>query len=416
MAANQRRQADDAARAVVAAQSQPQQVALMTLADANKALAEDLGRRDDELARKLSGSFPADYFTGLVLTQVRKLAPDVQMALAKTPQGRASLVAACYQAAELHLPFLMGRMWLVPFRNNNVQEVQALVGYQGLVDLITAPGTGVTYVDSAVVRARDHFDYMRGTDGYLRHREYMPVLTDATKQEDLVYDRGPVTFAWARVVYANGQDRWDLMTYSELEVIRLQSKAGRTGPWATHPDEMRKKTVLRRLAKTQRISLDAMRVIEREDDWEADRARAAQPVQDDQQTALRRKLLVQVVGKGGQGGQQAADDQWAGMDTTDAPAGVSVAETGPSDAAAPDHNHAPTDDGTLVDGCAACDVLEEHLRANAQTVPPVAAKGGPTPQTAACGATVTDGSDDWTCTLAPRHRGGHTDGQHDWPA
>lgn len=298
------RRQDQQALQTVAAPTQ-QTSALMTLADANKAIEQDLARRDDELARKLSGAFPADYFIGLVLTQLRKMKPDVQLALARTPQGRASLVSAMYQAAELHLPFLMGRMWLVPFKNNGVQEVQALVGYQGLVDLITAPGTGVTYVDSAVVRQRDHFDYMRGTDGYLRHREFIPEMTDATKQSDLVYDRGPVTFAWARVVYANGQDRWDVMTYAELEVIRKRSRGGDTGPWVTDPDEMRKKTVLRRLSKTQRISLDAMRVIEREDDWEAARVNAQQPAQSDEQTRLRRKLQQQI---GARADEQQGDD------------------------------------------------------------------------------------------------------------
>lgn len=383
MAGNNRRQADADARAVVAGQAQPQQTALVSLADANKALEADLDRRDDELARKLSGSFPPDYFIGLVLTQVRKWEPADQLALASTAQGRASLVAAMYQAAELHLPFLMGRMWLVPYRNSGVLEAQAQVGYQGLVDLITAPGTDVTYIEAAVVRRRDQFDYMRGTGGYLRHREYLPDLDDASVQTDLVYDRGPVTFAWARVVYANGQDRWDVMTYAELEAIRLQAKTQKV--WTSHPDEMRKKTVLRRLAKTQRISLDAMRVIEREDDWEAARAAAAQPVQDDQQ-ALRQRLQVRA---GGVPPQTAQDGQQAtvaagGGDPGPAPGSVAAA---PATAPEP-----------------------------AQTQPQDAAAGGPTAQTAAtCGATLQDDDAVYTCGLAPRHRGVHSDGQHDWP-
>lgn len=406
MTGNNRRQADADARAVVTQQAAPQQsTALATLGDANKALEADLGRRDEELARKLAGSFPPDYFIGLVLTQVRKLEPDVQLALASTPQGRASLVAACYLAAELHLPFLMGRMWLVPFRNGSVQEVQALVGYQGLVDLITAPGTDVTFVESAVVRARDHFDYMRGTGGYLHHREYIPSTVDGdSAQTALVYDRGPVTFAWARVVYANGQDRWDVMTYAELEAIRRQAKTQKV--WTSHPDEMRKKTVLRRLAKTQRISLDAMRVIEREDDWEAARANAAQPVQDDGQAAIRRNLQARVGGVP----QTAQDGQHTTQADTDAdlgPAPGSVAAAARSGAI--DHNHPPDGTGKLFDGCPACDAINNAMQRPAAT-------GGPTQQAAAtCGATLQDDDAVYTCGLAPRHRGVHSDGQHDWP-
>lgn len=389
--ANDRRRQDQQALATVAEPARPQGngSALMTLADANAALERDLARRDDELARKLAGSFPADYFMGLVLTQVRKLKPDVQQALASTPQGRASLVAACYLAAELHLPFLMGRMWLVPRKNGDVQEVQAMVGYQGLVDLITAPGTGVTYVDAAVVYAKDDFDFERGTNAYLRHRAYRPDIADNAKQADVVVDRGPRTHVWAQVVYANGQTRFDVMTYAEVEAIRKRGQGG--GPWTTDWDEMGKKTVLRRLAKTQRISLDAMRVIEREDDWE--RQAAEQPAQDDQQAALRRRLQAQVGARPqtAQGASQGTQDQDDG-------------DPGPAPDSVPAATQATVDEAAHVGPTAT------------QHQPQAAATGGPSAQAAAqCGATLQDDDNVWTCTMAPRHRGVHTDGQHDWP-
>ena len=51
------------------------------------------------------------------------------------------------------------------------------------------------------------------------------------------------------------------MTINEVEAIRAQSKAGKSGPWVSHFDEMAKKTVIRRLFKYLPVSIEMQTAI-----------------------------------------------------------------------------------------------------------------------------------------------------------
>lgn len=421
------------AQAVLAGQQPDNARALVAVKTAVGQLDHDLKQRLDDLTTALAGRLPPDYFASVALTQFRKN-PGTLQEVAGTSQGRASFVAAVIQAGELGLPFLMGRAYLVPFRNHGVREVQLIVGYQGLVDLITGPETDVTYVDAAVVHAKDYFEYQRGTGGYLRHREYQPEIDVAAPQADWVYDRGPVTHVWARVVYANGQDRWDVMRYAEIEVIRLRAPGAgsKDSPWVSDYDEMAKKTVLRRLAKTQRISLQAMKVIDSEDDWEAQRGLTARQVGTDAgaaqatQSRLSRQLQANLGGRPtdepaaeGEPQQQPATDRQQQSDDppppTDPPAGQRAqpapkpAPTQPATAEPAEQE--PVDGQWVAEGGVVAD--------SATTAQPVQKPAKVVDMSGSvqsvCGATVVDDSATYRCTLAPGHRGGHSDGHHDWP-
>lgn len=254
------------------------------LATAVATLDRDLEGKHEALAAALAGAYDPRYFQSVALSQFRR-SPGL-WDVVRTVQGRVSFVDAVVQAAQYGLPFLAGRAYLVPFKNKGTDEAQLIVGYQGLVDLVTAPGTGVTYVEAAVVYERDAFEYERGTNAYLRHVPYH-ALDDGG-----VVDRGRPVAAWARVVYATGQSRFDVMNVTEIEAVRRRSRAGQAGPWVTDWDPMACKTVLRRLCKTLRISLRVMEVVDREEQFEQG-APAPAPTPNPQ-AGLRRRLAERV--------------------------------------------------------------------------------------------------------------------------
>jgi recombination protein RecT len=345
--------------------ARPEERAL-TAREASEAIRHELEQRHDELAKALAGRYDPGFFLQVALTQFTRT-PALWSA------SRSSVIRAVIEAGQLGLPFLAGRAWLVPYKNHGATEAQLIVGYQGLVDLVTGPETGVTFVESAVVYAADEFAYERGTNAYLRHREAAPEVELGTTQDQVVAQRGPRVAAWARVVYRTGQSRFDVMSWAEIEAIRQRSRAGREGPWVTDYDEMAKKTVLRRLCKTQRISLTAMAVLESEDEFER-AAREERSAGAGEQQRLRRQLARSL------GAEVPEEEQPA--------AGEAQPEL-------------HTDGGEAVD--------------NLPPEPPASVHKPLDP--AVCGATVTDPEGArLECTLAAGHTGQHTDGQHDWGA
>jgi recombinational DNA repair protein RecT len=59
------------------------------------------------------------------------------------------------------------------------------------------------------------------------------------------------------------------MSRSQIESIRKSSKAGSSGPWVTHWDEMARKTALRRVCKYLTLSPEVNRAVALEDRHEA---------------------------------------------------------------------------------------------------------------------------------------------------
>lgn len=356
-------------RAVVA-QAEPQRA--LTVVEATRTVERDLVNKQGDLAKALAGRYDPDWFTSAVASTFRR-SPGL-WEVAATDAGRASVIQSVIEAAQIGLPFLMGRAYLVPFYNTNsrAKEAQLIIGYQGLVDKVTGPSTGVTFAEAAVVYAKDHFDYRRGTGGYLHHREYMPPA--GASGADL--DRGPRVAVWARVVFANGQDRWEVFGMADVERIRAMSKTANTGPWKDHYDEMCKKTVLRNLCKTLRMDFQLMQMLDKEDAWEG--AGRDQPAAGDgQQSKLRQQLQSKLT----------QDDA-----QLDEPAGSSQTPP-PADTAATDAQTSPQD----------APLWQPMDQATSAQLPVVCGHGVVGP----------DGNE-YSCTLAPKHKGRHSDGQHDW--
>ena len=59
------------------------------------------------------------------------------------------------------------------------------------------------------------------------------------------------------------------MSRTEVEKVRAQSKAGQSGPWVSHFEEMAKKTVIRRLFKYLPVSIEIARAVGMDEQAEA---------------------------------------------------------------------------------------------------------------------------------------------------
>lgn len=139
-----------------------------------------------------------------------------------------------------------GEGYLVPFRG----ECSFMPGYRGLLKLVRESGLRVV---AHIVYEGDTFSCGLGTDEYVRHS---PTLSD----------RGAVVGAYAVAREGDGAI-FDitLMTADELERVREDAKSrnrGKESPaWARWPEEMYRKTILRRICKTLPLGTPAARAV-----------------------------------------------------------------------------------------------------------------------------------------------------------
>ncbi len=162
-----------------------------------------------------------------------------------------SLVGSVIQLSQLGLePGLLGHAYLIPFRNHGTMECQVIPGYKGLLKLARNSGM-ILNVQANVVYAQDEFDFELGLNPILKHRP----TTEAVTPDDMIY-------AYAIVgIKGAPEPQWDVMNRREILDVRKSSRAGDSGPWVTHPAEMWKKTVLRRICKLLPSSIELQNAI-----------------------------------------------------------------------------------------------------------------------------------------------------------
>ena len=203
--------------------------------------------RAEELDTLLMGSdVPRDKFIrGVVLGLAAN--PDVLGA------SRNSILLACLEAAEMGLvpSGQFGGAYLVKFG----KEAQLIVDWRGYIKMALRSGQ-IRKVEADNVYAEDYFDYQRGSNEYINHR---PVL-DA--------DRGAWTHTYAIATLASGEKQFEVLSAAQVEAIR----AGRQKVWVDHPEEMRRKTAVRRVFKyiPQAITPQLQFALERDDRLDAE--------------------------------------------------------------------------------------------------------------------------------------------------
>jgi recombination protein RecT len=186
-----------------------------------------------EIARALPSHLNGDRMARIALTSFRSNPKLAQC----DPR---SVFAAIIVASQLGLePGVMGQCYLIPYKN----ECQLQIGYQGLIDLVRRTGK-VKRIEAHVVHEKDKFTYRAGLSPILEHE---PCIDG---------DPGPARLAYAVAEFTDGGYHVEVMTGQQIEAIRDRSqnvinakKYQKKTPWDTDPDEMWRKTLIRRICK-----------------------------------------------------------------------------------------------------------------------------------------------------------------------
>lgn len=168
----------------------------------------------------------------------------------------ATVIEALRESAALGLMPIgsTGEGYLVPRKNSaksraagaDVYDFTFLPGWRGLLKLTLRSGK-VASVDAEVVYENDVFEYEKGSNPWLRHVRKLG-------------ERGNVVATYAVAYLKDGPPIFEIMDEAEMEMIRRSSTSrdydtgALIGPWIDWPDEMRRKSALRRLDK--RLPLD----------------------------------------------------------------------------------------------------------------------------------------------------------------
>jgi hypothetical protein len=131
------------------------------------------------------------------------------------------------------------------------------------VDLARRSGQ-ITTVYAEVVYRGDAFEQEMGLEPTIRHKRKAEPITKQVGDR-LLFTGENVTHAYAVAKFANGDHQFVVLDRKTLDSIRSQSKASTSGPWMTHPEEMDKKSALRRLCKLLPMSSDVRAVLDSED-------------------------------------------------------------------------------------------------------------------------------------------------------
>lgn len=177
-------------------------------------------------------------------------------AIRRTPKlgscSTASLLEAVTQAAILGIEPNdgTGRAYLIPYG----REAQLQLGYRGVVDLAYRSGQ-IALIDCQVVREGDDFEVGLGTEPSVHH---IPCL-----------DGGGAMRGVYAVVRVKGTDYpvVEVMGLGEIERIKRMSRGASKGdsPWQQWPEEMARKSVLRRATKRCPSSTELHRALAYED-------------------------------------------------------------------------------------------------------------------------------------------------------
>lgn len=257
-------------------------VAIRPEADALRALDAELERRREIITSSAASMIDPERMRGVVLSAFTRNAELFQC-------DPVTVVRAVVEAAQVGLEptGAIGGAHLVPRWNNKrkVKEASLIIDYRGLVTLAKRSGE-ISRVTARIVRAADDFDYQQGTEEWLRHK---PAL---------VPDPGEYVYVYAVAFYRDGGSQFDVMSAAQIQ-NHMERHAPRNregnivGPWVSDPEEMWKKTVLRRLSKLLPLTIEARAAIAFEDE-QAEAAPATPRV--DRAATLRRRLQAQLTG------------------------------------------------------------------------------------------------------------------------
>jgi recombination protein RecT len=206
-----------------------------------EAIKQQLTSMQASFAAALPPQVRPEKFLGVVLTGLR-LNEKLQNA------DRTTLYGACLKCAQDGL-LPDGREAALVLFGDKVQYMP-MIG--GILKKVRNSGE-IKKVSVQVVYSNDEFDYARGDEEWIKHK---PALGE----------RGEFVAAYAIAWLANGERQFEVMDAAQIEKVRNVSRAKNNGPWVDFTDEMRRKTVFRRLAKLLPQSTDLQQVLEHDNE------------------------------------------------------------------------------------------------------------------------------------------------------
>lgn len=216
--------------------------------------------REGKLKQLLDGSraqiqmaLPRHVSADRILRIALTCARTIPALLECTPE---SFLGAVIQASQLGLEpgSALGQCYLIPFNNNKTgkKEVQLIIGYQGMMDLVSRTAENPVCMPRAVYE-EDHFEYEFGLNEKLIHQP-------ANRHTDV-----KLTHVYVVVSFAGGRKIYDVMNRVEIDAVRGRSKAQSSGPWKTDFEAMAKKSILRRIFKYLPKSIELQRAVALDD-------------------------------------------------------------------------------------------------------------------------------------------------------
>lgn len=191
-----------------------------------------------QLALAVPKHLNADRMARIAATEVRK-----NPALLRTEPT--SFLGSVMQAAQLGLEpgSALGQAYLVPYGN----QCQLIIGYKGMIDLARRSGQ-VLSLNAYAVREGDDFSFQLGLKPDIHH---VPSLeADRIKK--------PITYVYAVATLKGGGYQFEVMSRAEIEAVKAKAKSKNI--WNSYPEEMAKKTVIRRLFKYLPVSIEALEI------------------------------------------------------------------------------------------------------------------------------------------------------------
>ena len=235
------------------------------------AIRDLLVRQKTEIEKALPRHINADRMLRIALTECRKN-PEL------LDCDRASFLGAIIQSSQLGLEpgSALGHSYLIPFNNSKrgIREVQLIVGYRGMIDLISRADNAPTLVPRAVYEG-DEFSYELGLSPILTHRP--------AKDRD---PKAKLTHVYVVAEFKDGRKVFDVMSRADIDKIRKN-----THVWRDYYEEMAKKTVIRHLFKYLPTSVELQRAIsldEQADSGESQKNETFVPTQTDPESKSER--------------------------------------------------------------------------------------------------------------------------------
>lgn len=193
-----------------------------------------------EIAKALPSVLTPERFSRMAMTAITK---TPKLAECSPQSFIGSLLTAAQLGLEPNTP--LGQAYLIPFYNSRkrIYECQFQVGYKGMIDLCNRSGE-IKNIEAHIVYENDEFEFEYGLDSKLKHKPCMS-------------DKGAPVWVYALYRLNNGGYGFEVMSVDDcIAHGEKYSKAFNNSPWQTNPEEMIKKTVLKKVLKYAPVRSD----------------------------------------------------------------------------------------------------------------------------------------------------------------